>query len=126
MSKNYEITLDYDFQNDTAKKIRKEVNNRISWKTEAFKKGASLTINGGNTGLVSDGNMSLGYGFRVNGLKSYPYEIKGYFDSAIRFEDDKGNYSSEIYDNSVEETIKGFLSYLYTLEKEFASELKAP
>ena len=122
MDKNYKITLDGHFQNDTQKKIREEVNDRISWKTDIFKKEASLLIGGGNTGLKSNGIMGIGYGFSIHGVKSYPYEIKGYFDSVIEFEDTDGNYSSEIYANSIEKMIDDFLLYLYTLEQQFTNE----
>lgn len=122
MDKNYKIILDSNFQNDTQQKIREEVNSRISWKTDMFEKEASLLISGGNTGLKSNGIMGIGYGFQIHGVKSYPYQIKGYFDSDIEFEDAEGNYSSEIYANSIEKMIDGFLSYLYTLEQQFTNE----
>ena len=122
MDKKYRIVLDSDFQSDTGKEIRAEVNNRISWETDIFKKEASLSISGSNTGLKPNGKMLIGYGFNIDGVKSYPYQIKGYFQSEVEFADTQGNYSSEIYANSIEKVIGEFLSYLHTLEREFTNE----
>ena len=122
MNNNYTIAINNDFMSDTKSKVLEEVNEKVSWKTDIFKKKADIDIFVSNHILSPDGEVKITFGVHIMKVKSYPYEIRSYPEFVLEFLDTEGKYSSEIYENSLKKMIDDFLSYLYALEKELTNE----
>ena len=122
MNDNYSVSIDIKFMRETKKEILDKVKEKVSWRTEIFKKKANIDIFVSNHTLSPDGEVKVTFGVRMTGVKTYPYQINSYPEFVIDFLDAEGNFSVEIHKNSLEKTVDDFLSYLYALEKELTNE----